>query len=313
MSARFHAGEQQMHERLGLGEALSELGGRMIRDAMPDQHRDFFAQLPTMWLGTLDAQGQPWATLLSGAPGFARSPDAQQLRLDARPRAEDPAAQGLHPGAAVALLGLEPHTRRRNRMNGTVQALDAAGFSVRVGQSFGNCPKYIQGRRAEHVRREPGPVQTLGPSLGAEALALVQAADTLFIASSSSARPAGTGLQGAGVDISHRGGRPGFVRVLREAGGDQLIVPDYAGNRFFNTLGNLLAWPRAGLLFVDWQHGHLLQLAAQAEIQHEGPELADFPGAQRLLKLRLLQGRWRPAALPLRWSAPELAPQFLPA
>ena len=57
----------------------------------------------------------------------------------------------------------------------------------------------------------------------------------------------------------------------------------------------------------------MVYLAAQAEIQHEGPELADFPGAQRLLKLRLLQGRWRPAALPLRWSAPELAPQFLPA
>ena len=311
MDRLFHAGEQQMHERLGLRELLAGQGARMIRATMPDQHRDFFARLPTMWLGTLDAEGQPWATLLSAAPGFAHSPDAGQLHLDTRPAADDPAAEGLRPGAAVALLGLEPHTRRRNRMNGTVEALDEGGFSVRVGQSFGNCPKYIQARRAEGVRRDPGPVQALDAALTDEALALVRASDTLFIASSSSARPAGTGPDGAGVDISHRGGRPGFVAVRRETRGDRFILPDYAGNRLFNTLGNLLAWPRAGLLFIDWERGDLLQLAAEAEIQHDGPALAEFPGAQRLVHLRLLGGRWRPAALPLRWSEAEPAPQFL--
>ncbi len=310
MDGLFHAGEQQLHERLGLRELLAGQGARMIRDAMPEQHRDFFARLPTMWLGTLDAQGQPWATILSAAPGFAHSPDARQLRLDVLPAVDDPATEGLRPGADVALLGLEPHTRRRNRMNGTVQALDEGGFSVRVGQSFGNCPKYIQARLAEQVQREPGPVQALGASLSAEALALVRGADTLFIASSSSARPASTGPDGAGVDISHRGGRPGFLGVRREGRGDRLILPDYAGNRLFNTLGNLLVWPRAGLLFIDWTRGDLLQLAAEAEVQHEGPALADYAGAQRLLHLRLLGGWWRPAALPLRWSEAELAPQF---
>ena len=67
-----------------------------------------------------------------------------------------------------------------------------------------------------------------------------------------------SGRRGAayGADISHRGGRPGFVRV----DGDVLTIPDFRGNRYFNTLGNLIAEPRASLLFVDFETGDLLQL-----------------------------------------------------
>ena len=51
-----------------------------------------------------------------------------------------------------------------------------------------------------------------------------------------------------GMDVSHRGGRPGFVKL----DGDTLVVPDFRGNRYFNTLGNLVSDPRAALVFVDF-------------------------------------------------------------
>ncbi|WP_239502378.1 pyridoxamine 5'-phosphate oxidase family protein, partial [Stenotrophomonas maltophilia] len=77
--------------------------------------------------------------------------------------------------------------------------------------------------------------------LGGAAREMVAGADTLFVASSSGADIDA----GGGVDISHRGGRPGFVHV----DGERLTIPDFSGNRYFNTLGNLLVEPRAALLF----------------------------------------------------------------
>ncbi|MEK8052796.1 pyridoxamine 5'-phosphate oxidase family protein [Ideonella sp. DXS22W] len=310
-SPAFHAGELALQQRLGVRDRMAAVGQAMIRSHMPGQHRELFHKLPTLWLGTLDAQGRPWATVLTGMPGFMHSPDDSTLDVMASPDAQDPAAAGLTPGAPVGLLGLEPHTRRRNRMNGELLSAGAQGFTVRVRQSFGNCPKYIQARQPQPMPdRAPGRAHAEGPVLGAQALALVQASDTCFIASSSAATPRHDGTPGAGVDLSHRGGRPGFVQVSRTPAGHQLTLPDYAGNAMFNTLGNLLLWPWAGLLFVDWTSGDLLQLSATASLVQEGPALAAHPGAQRLLVLQVAGGLWRPAAVPLAWSAAQMAPQF---
>ena len=74
MTTVFHEGEQALQARLGLKDRLAETGSRMVRDFMPDQHRAFFAMLPFLIVGSLDAQGRPWASVLTGAPGFVESP-----------------------------------------------------------------------------------------------------------------------------------------------------------------------------------------------------------------------------------------------
>jgi len=307
----FHAGEQALQSRCGVRERIEAVGRSMIRDHMPEPHRAFFANLPLLYLATLDRSGQPWPTVIAGPRGFVSTPDAASMRIGALPADDDPAADGLRPDAAVGLLGLEPQSRRRNRMNGVLADVGPEGFTVRVAQSFGNCPKYIQAREPiPRPERRPRAARSEGPQLSEGARALVARADTLFVASSSGAAVRDAGRGGAGVDISHRGGRPGFVHQCRTERGDRLTLPDYAGNRLFNTLGNVLAWPRAGLLFVDWAEGDLLQLAATAEIQHEGAELRAYPGAQRLLHLQVERGWWRPAALPYAWTAAEFAAQF---
>jgi len=109
------------------------------------------------------------------------------------------------------------------------------------------------------------------------------------------------------VDVSHRGGRPGFVKVE----GNRLIIPDYAGNLHFNTLGNLLVNPRAGLLFIDFSNGNVLQLCGRAEVLLDSPAIQDFEGAERLWTLEVEQAVWRPAAVSLRWAFKEYAPTSL--
>lgn len=307
--ATFHAGEQALQAAAGLRERMAEIGPHVIRDHMPDQHRELFDKLPTLLVAAQDGEGQPWATMLHGAAGFVHTPDARHMHVATLPAADDPVAPLLQDGAAVGVLGLEPHTRRRNRANGLVRARQATGFTLQVLQSFGNCPKYIHGRRPEALpARTAPPAERLGPAFGGAPLALLQRADTLFIASAS-ARQAGHG-GGEGVDVSHRGGPSGFIDISPGPAGLRLTLPDYLGNFFFNTLGNLLAWPRAGLLLVDHTQGGLLHLAAHASIDNDSAAVGAFPGAQRLLRLDLLHGWWRPAALPLRWSAPEAPPQF---
>jgi predicted pyridoxine 5'-phosphate oxidase superfamily flavin-nucleotide-binding protein len=230
------------------------------------------------------------------------------MMIGARPLPQDPVRQTLQPGAPVGILGIELTTRRRNRMNGRVSQVAEAGLTVDVLQSFGNCPKYIQTRAHRRVAPERAASRDdEGPVPGAEAIALISGADTFFIASTD-----GQDQEDSthGVDVSHRGGKPGFVRVSQEGGRLVLMVPDFAGNGFFNTLGNLALDPRAGLLFVDFERGHLLQLAARGTILWDGAELDAFEGAERLLRLEITGAHWLRHAVDLRWEGGQPASQL---
>lgn len=303
IDSAWHAGEVAAQRRYGLAERMAEVGRQVVRDYMPEQHRDFFGLLPMLFLGGLDDAGQPWATALAGAPGFVSSPDVRTLRIGAGLVAGDPLEGLLREGDHVGLLGLQPVTRRRNRANGVITAAGPDGLTVGVLQSFGNCPKYIQAREHSAVDDQdaPAPQVRRSSALTEQDRALIAAADTLFIASAHMAPSAG---RGRGVDMSHRGGRAGFVRVE----GDVLTVPDFAGNYFFNTLGNLTLWPRAGLLFIDYATGDMLHLAVDAEVIWEGEEVKAFDGAERLMRFRVREVVRNTAALPLRWAAPVMSP-----
>lgn len=299
----WHAGEVQLQARLGVEGRMAEVGARVIRDFMPDQHRTFYAQLPFLVLGAVDEAGTPWATLVEGAPGFVHSPDPRTLRIEALPGRDDPAHAGVVAGAALGCLGIELPTRRRNRVNGRVQARDDGGFTLAVEWAFGNCPQYIQTRTPTAVEREAAAVERM-TALDEAARAAIAAADTFFVASyvDEDGDPARRG-----VDVSHRGGRPGFVRV----DGDVLTIPDFAGNLHFNTLGNLLVNPRAGLVFVDFERGDLLQLAGETELILEGEELARFEGAERLWRVTAQQVVRRRGALASRWRFGQFSPRSL--
>jgi hypothetical protein len=217
----------------------------------------------------------------------------------------------LRPGTALGLLGLEMHTRRRNRANGTVVAGGDGGGGavvVQVQQSFGNCPKYIQARRIEldPAPRAPPPAAAQGGrELGEAQLALVGGADTFFLATSSgpslptAAGAAPSSPAAAGCDVSHRGGPPGFVVASRAGGGSRASVlswADYAGNNMFNSLGNLAAHPACGLLFVDFLSGDTLQVTGEARVAFEERTL---PGAQRTLHFVVHAWRHVARALPI--------------
>jgi predicted pyridoxine 5'-phosphate oxidase superfamily flavin-nucleotide-binding protein len=327
----WHSGEREAQALAGASARMAEIGPRVIRAAMPQQHRTFFGQLPFMVVAADDEDGRVQATVLQGSEGFVRSPDERRLEIGALPWAGDPLAAGLAVGSSVGLLGIELPTRRRNRANGVVAARGDAGFAVAVVQSFGNCPQYIQRReqvesvsstvaptaldpgvRAPHpalARSSPAPTALQpapsaspalesGAALPAPARTLLRSADTFFIGSRSGRQIAGQ-PDDSRHDISHRGGPPGFLCLSKD--GATLTWPDYRGNFFFNTLGNLLRDPRAALVVADFASGDLLHITGRCRIEWDGTAIGSHPGAERLVRMAIDWVRWRPAAWRSRW------------
>jgi uncharacterized protein len=310
-SSPFHPGELSVQDRSGVLEEADYLGRRLFRPYLTEQHREFFEQLPLLVVGSVDDAGQPWASMLFGTPGFAHAPDAQHLTVEAQPLPDDPLAAALRPNAPLGLLGIQLQTRRRNRLNGRVSALSERGITIEVDQSFGNCPKYIAARTPSFAPGAPlraaSAPRAETARLSDAAAALVSNADTCFIASAAAQTQTPDDPR-EGADVSHRGGKPGFVHVERTATGTTLYMPDFAGNNAFNTLGNLARYPRAGLLVPDFESGDALMLACRTQIHWDGPLLARFAGAERMLVLHVQSGRYFPQYMPFQWTKPLPGP-----
>ena len=294
----FHEGEQRVQTRLGVRDQIEPWARQVVRSHLPEEHRAFHTSLPFLVAAARDRDGRPWATLLTGPPGFVESPDPGRLTIAAQPVPGDALEGALTAGRDLGILGIGLETRRRNRVNGRIGSADGSAVHFHVDQAFGNCPQYIHERSWSRVP-EPNPrmparrSRRFSPAMGA----WIQGADTFFIAS---------GHRGDcnnpiyGMDASHRGGEPGFVHVESDT---RLVFPDYAGNNHYNTIGNLIVDPRAGLLFVDFESGSLLQLTGRTSIDWDSPEVDKFPGARRLVYFTLDEAVELPEALPLRWGA----------
>lgn len=303
-SSPFHSGEIEIQQRLGIHDRIDKVGRKVIRDHLIDQHREFYEELPYLLVGALDADQRPWASILTGKPGFLTTPDPYTLVASTSLLPTDPLATALVPGTDVGILGLQTETRRRNRMTGLIAEAEPDKLTVSVKQSFGNCPQYIQTRQTVLKDSRPGTEieTTTMQSFDADMVAFLQAADTFFIATSHTEASAASGN---GADVSHRGGRPGFIRVEDDT---IFSFPDFRGNFLFNTLGNILRNPVAGISLIDYATGSLIYMTGAAEIIWEGPEIDQFIGAERFVRFHAKEIIQQKNALPFRFDFEDYSP-----
>ena len=306
ISSPWHDGERAIRRRAGVEEQMEPLGARAIINFLLRPHRIFYEQLPYAVFGAIDNAGNPWATVIAGVPGFLQSPDSTRLQIGGRPHFDDPAGAGWTGGSRVGVLGINLLTRQRIRTNGQLSDVTADGATLSVLESFGNCPQYIHSRGVT-FSRDPtatceGPV-TAAAELNDAMRSIIESADTFFVASYTDRHRDRL----RAVDVSHRGGKPGFVRV--EA--NRLSIPDFSGNRYFNTLGNFVHVPRAGLVFVNFTSGDLLQLTGDVTIDFDGAAGAAFAGAERVWHVDVRRCVFRPGVLPLRFAPGDPSPNSL--
>jgi len=291
----FHEGERAVQARAGVAAEARGLG-RGISSGIPPGAQPFLEAQRLVVLAGIDTAGHVWASLVTGNPGFITAPSLRRLRLAAGLSDADPLVDGLSSDRPLGLLVIDPERRRRLRVNGRVIRADRTAIEIATEEVFGNCPKYIQARAPEQGAHTRGAISRWGTTFTVEQRLAIERADTLFIASVHAAR---------GADASHRGGQPGFVRVLDER---RLRIPDYAGNNMFQTLGNITTDPRVGLLFVAFDTGTTLQLTGRARILWDVSDRAGLPGAERAVEVEVDEVVEIAGQGPLGWRFVEYSP-----
>ncbi|KAG0316533.1 hypothetical protein BGZ99_006837 [Dissophora globulifera] len=327
---RWHDGERKIQDLLHVREAV-EGASRIFRPYLTHQQEHFVAGLKYIYLGTLDKEGRPWVSMVTGPRGFMGNSQGLTLEVKTIMPPSDPIFANLNRGEVCRNgshkfggISIDFTNRRRNKINGAafpaeilVADEETGELHVRftVEQTIGNCPKYVTirkmgptkgyARHLDSVEKPPALAASGGydgPELSEEAKAVIHQADCLFL----STRYIDDDLpdQTSGMDCNHRGGNPGFAQLR----GNKIIFPDYSGNRFFNSLGNLIHDNRIGLLFVNFDNGDLLHVTGRAELFFGKEAQEHYPHSKLCILVTVDDHFLRKDALPFTMSTKELSP-----
>jgi NAD(P)H-flavin reductase len=284
---------------------------------------------PLIAIGTLDKQGRPWTTLWGGEKGISQ-PVAQGI-LGIRcqvVRQHDPVVEELvgkeangevvreeGMGRMVSGLTIDLETRKRTKLFGRMiagalsmredeatesrQSIAEVQLVLKIEQSLGNCPKYLNKKHVELAESNPELVAN-DPQLPQRALDLLSKADLFFLSSANHDQD---------MDTNHRGGPAGFVRVVsNDSTGAVLCYPEYSGNRLYQTLGNLKVNPVVGLCVPEFETGDMLYLTGTTSILIGKDAATLLPRSNLVVKITLTAARYVATALPFRGVAGEPSP-----
>ncbi|KAG6875608.1 hypothetical protein C0992_003112 [Termitomyces sp. T32_za158] len=281
----WHRGERLVHEKLGHNDNYSIMSlYHHIGSDLPEEHAVFYTtRLPFLPIVTLDKSGRPWGSILAGTdgkPGFVRNSRSRHstMYITAKLWSGEPLLGNAETykedcPILVAGIGVEYPTRRRNKFAGKITKLRKTGDEIHlellVNEALGNCPKYITSR--EFVPKpNTSPViisQNVdlksNDRLPAEALSLILESDTVFLGTTYAAPADDASLFPSHLGMNQRGGRKGFIRIL-PSDGRTVVIPDFSGNRFMTSLGNIEATPLASLTFISFSDGSILYLTGVA-------------------------------------------------
>jgi uncharacterized protein len=290
----FHSGEQTVHDLLGV-KKIANSAGTMIQPTMSKKFMKFLNGQNSFMISSIDQRGRVWSSFLAGNPGVIQAIEVDRVKINTKINEGDPLFSNVSQYKEVGILVIDFASRIRIRINGKISMVYPDGnFEIKIEQVFGNCPKYIQARRFKYKAFEGIESKKIHPSntLNKKQQNWISKSDTFIIASSSS--------EGK-MDISHRGGMPGFVHVINDK---TIVFPDYSGNMLFNTLGNIVQNPNVGLLFFDFNTGDTLQITGEARIiwNIDKDILSKFPGAQRLVEFQLIEVLEAPCCESYNWE-----------
>ncbi len=259
----FHKGERFVQKKLG-ETSQAQLNSRIISDEIMPGAIPFITQQPMIILNSLDLESRNWVSVLLGRVGLLDVRSGNVLTINKENIQNDQKDiffENIKRNKQVGALIIDLSTRKRFRVNGVIDE-DSECIHLEVEEAYPNCPKYIQHRDLTILEpaRVSEAIHNSGTALNEFLKNWIQKSDTFFVGSQSAAGK---------LDVSHRGGFPGFVEILDD---QTLKIPDYKGNSMYNTLGNFIENQNAGLLFIDFSKGAILQLTGTAVINFDQVE-----------------------------------------
>ncbi len=296
MKSKFHSGEIAVQTQAGVRD-IAQRVSRVISTTLPPNVQYFLEIQSMAVIGSLDNDNRVQASVLTGSPGFIQALDERTIRIDAMTFDGDPLIENLKKRNEIGILAIDLVNRHRLKIKGEAQIKNGIIY-VTVKRAYAQCPKYIQAREAGSIPSESLTRQNIQHSenLSNDLQKFIATSDTFFIS---------TYHEDSGVDVSHRGGNPGFVKVLNQ---NKIVFPDYSGNSMFNTLGNISVNPGASLLFIDFQNGSTIQLTGEANIIWDDDRVEEFAGAERIVEFEICGVVHTSDALPLQWQFLNYSP-----
>ncbi|MEH6346887.1 MAG: pyridoxamine 5'-phosphate oxidase family protein [Bermanella sp.] len=308
----FHQGELDV-QAMANESAIALRNGQVVSSNILPGAIPFIAQQNMVVISSMDEAGLPWSSVLFGTPGFIHATDSSSLLLDASKmliNENDPLWKNISNNPQVGVLAIELSTRRRFRVNGRIQKVKGepladSQFEITVQQAYPNCPKFIQRRNLkieQQAYSEVLPEPITGNQLTPAHIDIIKNSDSFFVSSASLIKDKNE----HNVDASHRGGFPGFIKVLDN---NRLLIPDYQGNSMFNTLGNIHVYPRAGIIIVDYENSRVLQLSGDAKILWDQEDDTNHSsGTKRFWELSV--EKWQITKIPkgVEWNFQDYSP-----
>ncbi|KAJ3241589.1 hypothetical protein HDU81_000128 [Chytriomyces hyalinus] len=320
-----HEGELIVQARRQVPKEVSQLLQKLVSDDMPDQHASFFANLPYVAVSAIDGEGRPWTTLLvadpsAGTPIIRISLPATLEARSSLPR-DDPFARCMqvkeNGNKLFAMLGIDFTNRKRNRAAGVVTEFkgtaEAFCMTLVTTENLGHCPKYITVRDLEYCRRKPETlVNAWHDAKGARVkrcLDTIAQASSIFLAT----KHVDKKVERSDMGLNHRGGAPGFVRVYAdEAGQWYLVIPDYSGNQFYQSLGNIQTDGHAGVLFPNFQTGDMCHVTGKAVNLFDDEAAAVMPGMSLITRIEITGVVFIKGGLNLTQTSPDTFSPYNP-
>ena len=296
MKSKFHSGEIAVQTQAGVRD-IAQRVSRVISTTLPPNVQYFLEIQSMAVIGSLDNDNRVQASVLTGSPGFIQALDETTIRIDAVPVHGNPLIENLKKRNEIGILAIDLVNRHRLKIKGEAQIKNGIIY-VTVKRAYAQCPKYIQAREAGSIPSESLTRQNIQhlENLSNDLQKFIATSDTFFIA---------TYHEESGIDVSHRGGNPGFIKVLNQ---NKIVFPDYSGNSMFNTLGNISVNPGASLLFIDFQNGGTIQLTGKANIIWDDDRVEEFAGAERIVEFEICGVVHTQDAVPLKWQFHDYSP-----
>jgi len=253
MNSVYHDGERYIQEQMEVRDK-SDSRSSMIYQEMPVVAAQFLESLNFAVLTFSNSKQELFSSVLSDFNSFITILNSKEIVMNLEKSSFIPSDILEEKNLNIGILGLEFENRMRIRVNGKGKIKDNKLHLI-IDNVYSNCPKYINDRKII------GKVDFFNNSiihkyaiLEKACKKIIEYSDTFFIASS---------YENKGADISHKGGKKGFLKILNPT---ELKFNDFPGNNMYNTLGNIHINPNISILIVDFVNNDILHINGQAKI-----------------------------------------------
>uniref|UniRef100_A0A7S4P8V7 Oxidoreductase FAD/NAD(P)-binding domain-containing protein n=1 Tax=Paramoeba aestuarina TaxID=180227 RepID=A0A7S4P8V7_9EUKA len=331
-----HFGERHVQEQLGIAKSMPPW---IVQPEMPQQHSDFYANLHYFSIATTDSKNRPWATILTSPKGFIKPLSSSILSISCIVASEDPFVraiveheEGLGSSEGKKLLfaglGVDFTNRRRNKVAGVIlqskvkklsKGSSKLELTLFTNENMGNCPKYITVRTLQYAFQEPEKVEKRegtgkgkeGIELDKRSLDIISKASTIFFATRHFDNNTAYENE-SDIGLNHRGGNPGFVRVDKREKDTFVMLPDFSGNRFYQSLGNVQSDGVAGIVFPDFSTGDMLHITGEATNIFNEEANSLMPRTTLITQIRITSYTLLYNSLSLSMNSPEKLSPYNP-